>query len=90
MDDSDDIRRPADGDATVEAAILQHLLALHPATVTSDELLREIAADPGDFAQRDAVERGLRDLVATGLLHREGKFLQPSRAAVRLDELLGS
>jgi hypothetical protein len=30
----------------------------------------------------------VRDLAATGLLHRNGDLVLPSRAAVRFDELL--
>lgn len=89
MEDTDDIRSPVDEDAAVESAVLEQLLALHPAQVTFEELLREIAADPEDFAERDAVERAVRDLVAAGLLHRNSDFVVPSRAALRFDELLG-
>jgi hypothetical protein len=82
--------RPVEDDAATEAAVLQHLLALHPAQLTVVELLREIADAPADFAQRDAVERAVRDLAAVGLLHRSNDFVLPSRAALRFDELLGS
>ena len=85
----DDTRRPAEADTATEATVLRRLLALHPAQVTFHELLREIADEPADFAQRDAVERAVRDLAATGLLHRNDDFLLPSRAALRFDELLG-
>jgi len=89
MDDTDDIRSPAEEDAALEAAILGHLLALHPSRISFDELLREIAEEPEDFSQRDAVERAVRDLTAAGLLHRGDDLVQPSRAALRFDELLG-
>ena len=89
MDDMDDIRSPADVDAVVESAVLQQLLALHPMQVTFEELLREIAAEPEDFAEHDAVERAVRDLAAAGLVHRNNEFIVPSRAALRFDELLG-
>lgn len=86
----DHIRTPAEEDAAVEAAVLQHLLSLHPVQVIFDELLREIAVDPQDFAQRDAVDRAVRDLVVAGLLHRRDEFVIPSRAALRFDELLSN
>ena len=85
----DDIRTPAAEDAAVEAAVLRQLLALHPTQVVFDELLREIAVHPDDFAQRDAVERAVRDLAAAGLLHRRDEFVIPSRAALRFEQLLG-
>lgn len=89
MDDMDDIRSPAAEDAAVESAILEQLLALHPTQITFEELLREVAAEPEDFTERDAVERAVRDLAAAGLLHRTNDFVLPSRAALRFDELLG-
>jgi hypothetical protein len=89
MDDVDDIQSPAGEDATVESAVLLRLIVLHPAQITFEELLREIAVDPEDFAERDAVERAVRDLAAAGLAHRNDEFVVPSRAALRFDELLG-
>jgi len=85
----EDIRTTAEEDAAVEAVVLRQLLAQHPAQIVFEELLREITADPDDFAQRDAVERAVRDLAAAGLLHRREEFVIPSRAALRFDELLG-
>jgi hypothetical protein len=87
--DMDEIRTPAEDDVAIEAAVLTQLLALHPAQLSLDELLRELASDPGDFAERDSVGRAVRDLAAAGLLHRNGELLAPSRAALRLDQLLG-
>ncbi|HXV04628.1 MAG TPA: hypothetical protein VFP23_01835 [Solirubrobacterales bacterium] len=89
MADADDIRSPAAEDATVESAVLQQLLALHPTLLTIEELMREVAAEPADFAARDAVERAIADLAAAGLVHRNDDFVVPSRAALRFDELLG-
>ena len=85
----EEIRTPAEEDGAVEAAVLRQLLALHPVQVVFEELLREIAVDPDDFAQRDSVERAVRDLAAAGLLHRRDDLVMPSRAALRFDELLG-
>jgi len=84
----DEIQAPAKQDAVIEAAVLRQLLALHPAHSSFDELLREIASDPEDFSQRDAVERAVRDLTVSGLLHRSGELILPSRAALRFDQLL--
>jgi hypothetical protein len=87
MNERDDIRTPAEEDARTEAAVLRWLLALHPAQITFEELLRQACEDPDDFAQRDAVERAVRDLTIAGLVHRNGEFVIPSRAALRFDEL---
>jgi hypothetical protein len=89
VEEIDEIRAPAEDDTATEAAVLRQLLALHPAQVSVEELPREIVADPEDFAERDAVERALRDLAAAGLLHRSGDLVLPSRAALRFDQLLG-
>jgi hypothetical protein len=89
VDDMRDIETPAEQDAVVEAAVMRQLLALHPVQLVFDELLREIVEDPDDFAQRDAIERAVRDLTAAGLVHRNDDFVLPSRAALRFDELLG-
>ncbi len=84
----DEIRTTAGEDAAIEAAVLRQLLALHPVQLTQGELVREIAGEAGEFAQRDAVERAIRRLAAAGLAHRNGDVVLPSRAALRMDELL--
>jgi hypothetical protein len=89
MDAMDEIRDPVEEDATVEAAVLRQLIALHPIQLTLDELIREIAGESGSFALRDAVERAVRELAAVGLANRSGDVVLPSRAALRFDELLG-
>jgi hypothetical protein len=89
VDRTDDIRNPAQEDATIEAAVLGQVLSLHPLQITFDELLRDVAGEPGDFAERDAVERAVRELAGAGLLHRNDDFVLPSRAALRFNELFG-
>jgi len=85
----DETRSPNAQDTTIEAAVLRQLLALHPIQLTVGELAREIGGRAADFAQTDAVERAVRELEAAGLVHRVGEVAIPSRAALRLDELLG-
>ena len=87
MEGMDKIRTPGAEDATIEAAVLRQLLALHPIQLKLDELVREIVGEAADFVQTDAVERAIRQLTATGLAHRNGDIVCPSRAALRLDEL---
>jgi hypothetical protein len=89
VDRTDDIRSPAQEDAALEAAVLRQVLALHPVQVTFEELLRDVAGEPQDFAQRDGVERAVRELASAGLLHRNADFVLPSRAAIRFHELFG-
>ncbi|HEX7279328.1 MAG TPA: hypothetical protein VF255_06865, partial [Solirubrobacterales bacterium] len=63
------------------------LLDLHPTRLTVAELSRELSGDGGGFAERDALERAIRDLVAVGLVHRDEEFVAPTRAALRFSEL---
>jgi hypothetical protein len=88
METIEETRTPAREDAIVEAAVLRHLLAIHPVQLSGGELVREIAGDAAGFAEWDAVERAVRDLTGAGLTHRDGDVVRPSRAALRLDELL--
>lgn len=84
MEESEDIRSTAGEDAALESALLQLVLALHPATLTLEEAVREL----GEEENLDGVERALRDLGAAGLLRRSGTLVLPTRAALRFDELL--
>ena len=75
-------------DETMESAVLRQLLDLHPTRLTLEELTRELAGSGGSFAERDAVERAVRELTGAGLLHRGEEFVAPTRAALRFNELL--
>lgn len=75
-------------DESVESAVLRQLLDLHPTRLTLEELLRELSAGRDSFAERDAINRAVRDLAAVGLLHRGEDFVAPTRAALRFSELL--
>jgi hypothetical protein len=79
---------PALQDLRDQGAVLTEILALHPTQLRLSELVREITAGPADFAQTDAIERAVRDLVAVGLLFRNDELVLPTRAALRFDELL--
>jgi hypothetical protein len=89
VEDRDDIRTTVEEDRAQESAVLQHVLALHPTAITLEELVRELDPDRDSFAQRDAVERAVRDLAGSGLLHQSESLVRPTRAALRFDELLG-
>jgi hypothetical protein len=83
-------RRGADNaaeDRREEGAVLRHVIAVHPATLLLSDLIRELG-DPSDFAQRDGIERAVRELVKAGLLFRcEGTVL-PTRQALYLWQTL--
>jgi type IV secretory pathway protease TraF len=89
MSESDDSWTPAAEDAATESAVLQQVLAVHPGQVTIAELVREVGGESPTFAERDAIERAVRDLAGVGLLHRTEAFIVPTRAAVRFNQLLG-
>jgi hypothetical protein len=89
MEGSDDSSwTTRDADRATESAAIRLLLQLHPIQVTVDELVRELVGERPDFVERDSVERAVRDLAGAGLLHRNDELLMPTRAALRLSELL--
>ncbi len=88
MDESDNSWSPAAADAATESAVLQQVLDLHPVQVTAAELVREVGGGSPGFAERDAIERAVRDLAGAGLLHSQGELVTPTRAALRFSELL--
>jgi hypothetical protein len=69
-------------DESWRIAVLSHVLLEHPALLTGEELRRELLVDRQDFSQTDAHDRAVRDLIAAGLLRREGDSIIPTRAAV--------
>lgn len=77
-----------DEDEGVESVVLRQLLDLHPTRLTLNELVREMGGHRGGFAERDAIERAVRDLAAVGLLHQGDGFVTPTRAALRFNELI--
>lgn len=77
-----------DDDLVMESAVLQRVPDVHPARLSVDELIREIAGEAADFGNRDAIERAVRDLSDVGLLHHRDEFVNPTRAALRFQELL--
>lgn len=87
MDEREDIRSTAGDDAATESAILQLVLALHPASVSFEELVREVSGGRGQ-GELDAIERAVRDLAGAGLLRRSESTVLPTRAALRFDELM--
>lgn len=88
MDQSEDSWTNIEGDLATESAVLQLVLDLHPTLLTVTEVVREVAGENPGFAERDSVERAVRDLSGAGLLHRRDGFAIPTRAALRVSELL--
>jgi hypothetical protein len=79
---------PIDEDSKVESAVLSFLLDEHPDhQLTIPEVSRAMNAGETDFGSVDAVERAIRELVGAGLLHCQGRFILPTRAALYFDAL---
>lgn len=71
----------AERDDRDQAAVLQQLLFIYPEPITREELVREMTLAG---TEPDWIERAIRDLAASGLLHhRDDDLLIPTRAAVR-------
>jgi len=78
---------PGQEDHQLQQAILGLLVLEHPAQRSIDEVVRELADPPYTRSARDDIHRALHDLVAAGLLHRNGHFVFATLAAIRSDEL---
>jgi hypothetical protein len=78
---------PAGEDTRTESAVLALLLKEHPTRLTMDELILVLHADPERGDPEDAGQRAVREPIGAGLVHLEGRFLAPSRAALYFDAL---
>jgi hypothetical protein len=74
-------------DASTENAVLAFLLEEHPTRLTLGELSLVLNADPQIADPDDAAKRAVRELVGAGLVHQDGRFLAPSRAALYFERL---
>jgi hypothetical protein len=82
---------PAEIEDQMQITVLRFLLDPRPSPLTLDEILTElIGLDDGSFSERDRIRCAVRDLVCSGLLHRHGEFVLPTRPAVRFGELAGN
>jgi hypothetical protein len=69
-------------DLRTQAGLLTLIVSQHPTLLTLGDVVMEMCDDP-----EDAVFRAVRDLVAVGLLRREGASILPTRAALTYDLL---
>lgn len=88
MNEADDSRTTREADLATEAAVMRTVLDVHPTPLTVAELMRELGGEQPGFAERDSIERAVRDLTGSGLLHDREQLLTPTRAALRFSELL--
>jgi hypothetical protein len=68
-------------DRDTEGQVLKFLLEEHPAQVTEAEVALALIGVSPVFAEGDAIQRALRELVGGGLAYRHGEFFLPTRAA---------
>lgn len=78
---------PAEQDRRFEGLVLSLLLEEHPARLTTDELALILSAFHDQGHPHDAAQRAIRELIGAGLVHRDGRFICPSRAALYFDRL---
>lgn len=78
---------PTGEDRRTESAVLALLLDEHPTRLTMDELILVLCADPDRGDPQDASQRAVSELVGAGLVHRDGNFLAPTRAALYFHRL---
>jgi hypothetical protein len=77
----------AEQDDRDQSAVLMQVLFIHPEAITLAELVREVTSASPDPAERDGIERAVRDLTGVGLLRLDGALVTPTRAAVKFHEL---
>ncbi len=70
-----------------QAVVLTQVLSNWPVHLTFEDLVREIATDPSFYAERDRIERAVRDLAAAALVHRCDALVIPTRAALHFSRL---
>jgi hypothetical protein len=85
---SSSARSNAAQDFRDQGVVLIHVLTIYPTQLRLSDLVRELTDDPADFAQRDGIERAVRDLAAVGLLFRCEGLVLPTRAALRFNCIL--
>jgi hypothetical protein len=81
-------RSNAAQDLRDQGVVLIHVLSIYPTQLRLSELIRELTDGSGDFAERDRIERAVRDLSGAGLLFRCEGVVLPTRAALRFNQIL--
>lgn len=85
-EDFDPILLPSE-DRKIQSAILALLLTEHPIRLSMDELMLVLHGGADLFASEGVTETAIHDLVGAGLVHQDGTFVFPTRAALYFDSL---
>jgi hypothetical protein len=71
-----------------QGVVLIHVLSIYPTQLRLQELIRELTDGSEDFAERDRIERAVRELSGAGLLFRCEGLVLTTRAALRFNQIL--
>jgi len=74
----------------VQRAVLEEVVALHPARLTEPELSLWIVTDPDDYMQVETVSDAIRDLRRSSLVRLTDDIVEPTYAALRAVALLSA
>jgi hypothetical protein len=69
-------------DAREERRVLREVLTIYPESLTLAELIRELTAAPPEGCDEDGINVAVLELMGSGLLHRLGDLVLPTRPAV--------
>jgi RNA-binding protein YhbY len=71
-----------------ESAVLNYVIAEHPAQLTKAELLRAMISGAKEPAREsEEIRNALRELVGSGLLRLQGEEVVATRATLHFDRL---
>lgn len=80
---------PLPDDRQTQIAVLHTVLVHAPHLLTEEELAGEVLCGATSFAERDATQRAIRDLAASGVLRRlDNGLVQVSLPARRVSGLV--
>ena len=74
-------------DATIERTVLLLVLAEHPRRLTLADVLAEVGGAEPSAPQRAQIERAVCELATVGLLSPDRRYVSPSAAALRCEQL---
>lgn len=77
-------------DLMMQRAVLALVLREHPILLPLPALAGRVLANPRTLTGGIALARALRDLDNEGLVFSDGLLIQPSRAALYVNHLLGA
>lgn len=76
-----------DEQTQIESAVLEEVLALHPAHLTVAELVLKMATRD-DRSEEELIRQAVRELRGAGLVHCVGGSVAPTYAALRFAALV--